>query len=486
MPESDVDDALVTIGFGCGQVIILAVSFVTTMYSVTESMGIGYVIVRTSCEWETDRVMKTMMASTLLAGMVASGYFLGFLADRFGRRTIIIMSLMGALTFSLITSLMPNPYAFIVTRLIVGLFLSGSASLAVGFLIEFYAPPWRAKASMLVSFGVGFALIFCPLVAMALLPHDVTLQIAEDVVLHDWRFLLMIFSLPGWIALVSISLVPETPYFLLSVGRVDAAKDALKWVAKMNGKGKVWDEMKINLTPETRNTLMEGMSACKELLYEAVRLFRPPYAARFIGCLLILFGIFFSSVGMGVWYPIIRNADGNQYVRMCDNPAITGIGLNKTYHGHETKLDCHDKFTNFHDPIFYGCCYVIFYGVATVLVLLIPRKYVLALHIGSGAVLGFCLNFVATPLSVLVCFTGLITVPGVLISLASSVMVDLLPIHMRGKALCMGRSLARLGSVIGTNLVGLAMKVSCDVTINIFVVYLTICTVVCLLLPKGT
>lgn len=146
---------------------------------------------------------------------------------------------------------------------------------------------------MLVSFGVGFALIFCPLVAMALLPHDVTLQIAEDVVLHDWRFLLMIFSLPGWIALVSISLVPETPYFLLSVGRVDAAKDALKWVAKMNGKGKVWDEMKINLTPETRNTLMEGMSACKELLYEAVRLFRPPYAARFIGCLLILFGIFF-------------------------------------------------------------------------------------------------------------------------------------------------------------------------------------------------
>lgn len=135
-------------------------------------------------------------------------------------------------------------------------------------------------------------------------------------------------------------------------------------------------------------------------------------------------------------------------------------------------MDCHDKFTNFYDPIFYGCCYIIFYVVATVLVLFIPRKYVLALHIGCGTILGFCLNFVATPLLVLVCFTGLISVPGVLVSLASSVMVDLLPIHMRGKALCMGRSLARLGSVIGANLVGLVMKVSCDVTINIFVVYL--------------
>lgn len=145
---------------------------------------------------------------------------------------------------------------------------------------------------MLVSFGVGVGLIFCPLVAMALLPHNVTLQIAEDFVLNDWRFLLMIFSLPGWISLITISLVPETPYFLLSVGRVEDAMHALKWVAKMNGK--VWDDMKIIVTPETRNTVMSEMSACKELFYETFRLFRQPYTVTFLGCLLILFGIFFK------------------------------------------------------------------------------------------------------------------------------------------------------------------------------------------------
>ncbi|XP_070136155.1 putative transporter SVOPL isoform X1 [Drosophila bipectinata] len=481
MPESDIDTALLTIGYGCGQLIILAVSFATTMFSVTESMGIGYVIVRTSCEWSTSREEKTFMASALLGGMVASGFFLGFLADRYGRKFTIRASLVGALIFSFVTALMPNQYAFSTTRIVVGLFLSGSASLAIGFLIEFHAPRWRPKVSMLVSFAVGFALVSCPLFAMMLLPQNVSVKVTDNYVLQDWRFLVMTLALPGIVALISISFVPETPYFLLSAGRMEEAIESLKWVAKMNGK--MWDDLKIELTPLHRDTLLENMSVCKELFYETFRLFRPPFTCRFVGCLLILFGVFFNSVGMGVWYPIIRNTpDTGKPQRLCDNPAITGKGNHSS--SDEDKA-CNDQFTNFHDPIFYGCAYLVFYAVATVLVLFIPRRYVMALHIGTGAILGFTLNFVTDPLAVLLCFTGQISVPGVLVSLSSSVMVDLLPVHMRGKALCLGRSLARLGSVVGSILVGLVMKVSCNITINIFVVYLAFCTVVCLLLPKG-
>nr|NP_995979.3 uncharacterized protein Dmel_CG33233, isoform E [Drosophila melanogaster]AAN11521.3 uncharacterized protein Dmel_CG33233, isoform E [Drosophila melanogaster] len=120
MPAMDVDTALLTIGYGLGQVIIFMVSFFIYMYSVTESMTAGYLVVLTSCEFDTSPKEKTLLANSLLGGMVASGLFIGFLADRYGRKFVIRLALVGALSFSVISALMPDLYSLSVIRIIVG------------------------------------------------------------------------------------------------------------------------------------------------------------------------------------------------------------------------------------------------------------------------------------------------------------------------------------------------------------------------------
>ncbi|XP_016991812.1 synaptic vesicle glycoprotein 2B [Drosophila rhopaloa] len=487
MPAMDVDTALQTIGYGCGQVIIFAVSFFIYMYSVAESMSVSYIVVLTSCEFATTKEEKTLLADSLLGGMVVSGLFIGFLADKYGRKYILRLALIGALGFSSISALMPELYSLSVLRMVVGVFLSAVASLQVGFLTEFHSPNWRPLVVTLCGQSVSTALIFCPLMAMAILHEDFSVTISSDYDMRPWRFLMLAVQIPGWLALLGICLVPDTPYFYMSVGRDDKAILALQWVCRMNRKK--WEDFDISgLTEERRNSVEDG-GFFKNMWSESIRLFQRPYVYIVVMSLLLIFGLFFTSIGLGIWFPVIRNMDNSGKHRLCNlvrhNPLfhkhkvhiINGTEVPEPYH-------CDDVMTNLIDPIYYGLAYFFCYILSSLLLQCLIRKYVIALHIGVAFILGVTLNWMRQPTIVLICFTGMMVLPGVLIPLASSVLIDALPIHLRGKALCMVRSLARLGAVGGSTLVGLLIRVSCDVTLNVFNFYLIVCFILAMFLPK--
>ncbi|XP_052847175.1 solute carrier family 22 member 1 [Drosophila gunungcola] len=488
MPAMDLDTALMTIGYGCGQVIVFVVSFFLYMYAVSESMCVSYVVVLTSCELATSKEEKTLLASSLLGGMVASGLFIGFLADAYGRKCIIRLSLLGSLGFSTLSALMPEIYSLSVMRMIVGVFLSGVASLQVGYLIEFHAPKWRPIVVALCGQSVSTALIFCPLMAMGILHDDFSVTISSDYDMRPWRFLMIVVQIPGWLALLGISLVPETPYYYISVNREDKAMLAIQWICRMNRKK--WEDLDISgLSPDTRTSVTEEGAFLKRMWFDTMRLFQRPYVATTIMCLMLIFGLFFTSIGLGIWFPVIRNMDNSGSNRLCHlvrhNPVFQNpkaVEINST--SAAEPYQCNDVMTNLIDPIYYGLAYFGCYTLSAVLVRFLMRKYVIALHIGVAFVLGLGLNGLSQSTLVLISFTGMMVMPGVLIPLASSVLIDALPIHLRGKALCLVRSLARLGAVVGSTIVGLLIRVSCDLTLNIFNAYLVVCFTLAIFLPK--
>ncbi|XP_026832639.1 uncharacterized protein LOC6546139 isoform X2 [Drosophila erecta] len=439
MPAVDVDTALLTMGYGFGQVIIFMVSFFVYMYSVTESMTAGYLVVLTSCEFDTSHEEKTLLANSLLGGMVASGLFIGFLADS----------------------------------------LSAVASLQVGFLAEFHAVKWRPITVAICSQSQGLALIYCPLVAMAILPYNWHVDLSSSLNLRAWRFLMMIFMIPGWLALVGICLVPETPHFLVSINRPDKALVALQWICRMNRKK--WEDIDITLSVDTSNVVDQG-GFWQNVWYEYKLLFTKPQVYKFFICLMLIFGIFFTSIGLGIWFPVIRNMDNSGSNRLCDL-----VNNNPTFMSRkdaDSAAQCNDEMTNLIDPVYYGLTYIGCFILASVLVHFMVRKYVIALHIFISFILGIALNILKQPTIVLIFFVLMMVLPGVLIPLATSVLVDCLPVNLRGKALCMVRSLARFGGVLGSTMVGLFIRVTCDVTFNIFTICLAICVVLALYQPR--
>ncbi|XP_020814430.1 putative transporter SVOPL isoform X2 [Drosophila serrata] len=471
----DVDMALLTLGFGCAQVFITVVCILLSLYVASEAYIVGYLLVLTSCEFATTSGEKTLLASAAMFGMVVSGFFIGVFSDKYGRKFALLLTMIGSLTFSFISSLMPEVYSMAVMRFIVGCFLSTPAAVTIGYIMEFFAPKWHALAVSVQVQGIALGLFYIPAMGWAILPSHYSLRISSNIELRTWRFYMWGITLPGWLAFVGLFFVPESPYFLMYAQRMEKATKSLQWVCRLNGKK--WDEMNITLTGQPAG---RERGTWKESFSELVRIFKRPVLRNFLICTFYIFGIFFLSVGFGVWYPAIRNENSKESKTLCqiiEAHTVFQKSANKT-------KPCQDQMTNFLDPMFYALTYALMFLVVTGLVLCLPRRYVMALHVGVACLLGISLNFIQHPLGVLIAFTLMLVVPGVLIGLASSALAGCVPVELRGMALCLARSLSRLGSVVGSTLVGLLMKVSCVATLNIFVIYMAVCVVLALCLPK--
>ncbi|KAH8262019.1 hypothetical protein KR038_005480, partial [Drosophila bunnanda] len=476
--KMDVDVALSTLGFGLAQVVITVICITVSVYIAAEAYIVGYLVVLTSCEFATTAAEKTLLASAVMSGMVVSGFFSGIFSDKYGRKFTLQITMLGSLCFSIISSLMPEVYSMAVLRFVVGVLyvfpvlydhpihyilvysMSIPAAVTIGYLMEFFAPKWHALAVSVQVQGIALGLFYNPAMGWAILPGQYSWRISSNIEVRTWRFFMWVITIPGWLALIGLFFVPESPYFLMYAHRVEKANKSLQWVCRLNRKK--WEELNITLTGQTAS--QEKRLTWKESISETIKIFKRPVLRNFLICVFYIFGIFFLSIGFGVWYPAIRNENNKDSKTLCQIIEAHSMFQKNA----NRKKSCHDQMTNFLDPMFYALSYMVMFLVVTALVLCLPRRYVMALHVGVACLLGISLNFISHPLAVLVAFTLMLVVPGVLIGLATSALADCVSIELRGKALCLVRSLSRLGAVVGSILVGILMKVSCTATLNIF------------------
>lgn len=66
------------------------------------------------------------------------------------------------------------------------------------------------------------------------LKMDWAIYLYEDMYVRPWRLLLILYSLPGFIAAIFIIHLRESPKFLMSQGREYEALEVLKWLYNKN------------------------------------------------------------------------------------------------------------------------------------------------------------------------------------------------------------------------------------------------------------
>ena len=111
-------------------------------------------------EWNLTSVHAGTMASYGLFGMVFGAIIFGILADRIGRKRVIIINVFLFSLFTLFCAFAPDPTTFSIFRFLAGLGLGGIMP-NIAALVSDYAPrTMRIKlvSLTLVSFAVGGAL----------------------------------------------------------------------------------------------------------------------------------------------------------------------------------------------------------------------------------------------------------------------------------------------------------------------------------------
>ncbi|KAM3925633.1 putative transporter SVOPL [Leptodactylus fuscus] len=158
--------------------------------------------------------------------MVFLGYMvfsiaLGLLADRYGRRKMLVISFLWGAYFSLLTSFSPSYAWFVFLRCMVGCGVSGHSQ---GFIIKTEFLPKNFRGYML------------PLSQLFWLAGSLLIIGLGSVVIPTlgWRWLIRFASIPGIILILVFKFVPESARFNVSVGKKQEAMETLGKIAKIN------------------------------------------------------------------------------------------------------------------------------------------------------------------------------------------------------------------------------------------------------------
>jgi AAHS family 4-hydroxybenzoate transporter-like MFS transporter len=175
-----------------------------------DTQAIGFVAPSLAKEWGLTKAALGPVFSAGLFGLMIGALIFGPLADRIGRRKIIIFSTLAFGIGTLATAFVQDVNALLAIRFLTGLGLGGAMPNAIAMTSEFN--PRRRRATMVMimfcGFSVGAAL--GGFLAAALIPH------------FGWRSVFVVGGLAPLLLVPVLALrLPESVRFLALTGRAN-------------------------------------------------------------------------------------------------------------------------------------------------------------------------------------------------------------------------------------------------------------------------
>lgn len=289
------------------------------MFEIFMSGVLGAVLTR---EFDLTRTQTSAVLASVFVGMFIGVLVTGRLADRIGRRRVMLGAVAVYTVFSAVGALSPDVSMVISARFLAGLGIGPVLPLADSYLSDMLPARYRGRYTAW-AYTIGF--VGVPTVGLLgrwLVP-------LSPLGLDGWRWLFLFGSAGGLVVLSLRRTLVESPRWLASVGRTAEAEASLRELggapAARNPAG----------TPEPAGRrkspeLVEpGDGAGRALATgEALRaLLRSPVYRRRVG-MMTVFHLMqaFGGYGFGTMAPLVLSAKGYSIVHSLLFSAVTFLG----------------------------------------------------------------------------------------------------------------------------------------------------------------
>jgi len=176
--------------------------------------------------WQIPSSVSGWLLSSIFFGYLVGALAAGVLADRFGRRKLMMTSLLVFCACSFLMGTAQSVPELFIWRALAGIGIGAETAIIAPYISEFLPSRVRGK---FVARTVGF-LSFGYILAGAIAPIVISPNPETG-----WRIAAVITALPVVLLLWWRRSLPESPRYLLSQGRVDEAREVVEKFERENG-----------------------------------------------------------------------------------------------------------------------------------------------------------------------------------------------------------------------------------------------------------
>ena len=177
--------------------------------------------------FQSDSVGTGFSVASMLLGCAVGAFFAGTLADRFGRKAILIVSAVFFIISAWGSGIANTSAEFIIYRVLGGLAVGAASVMAPAYISEVSEARYRGRMSSVQQIA-----IICGLTA-AFLSNYLLAELSGSSLkplwggYETWRWMFWIELVPAGIFLVALMLIPESPRFLVASGNKAKAREVL-------------------------------------------------------------------------------------------------------------------------------------------------------------------------------------------------------------------------------------------------------------------
>jgi MFS transporter, putative metabolite:H+ symporter len=253
-----------------------------------DAMDVGllsFVVPVLALEWGLTQDQVGIAISIGLLGMFVGATASGVLADRYGRKALLMVTL---LIYSLATGASALAWgygALLLFRFVTGLGLGGELPVASTLVAEVAPKRQRGRLIVLLESFWAYGWVLAAVVGYLVIPE------------LGWRVAFVIGALPALYVLVLRRHLPESPRYLLRRGKhTEALEAATRLGVDASGP-------------------MAGSESPRERRAGIARLWSSSYYRRTAMLWILWFGMVFSYYGIFTWLPQILVTSGHSLVR---------------------------------------------------------------------------------------------------------------------------------------------------------------------------
>ncbi len=194
---------------------LLLIGFLLVLCDGYDVAVYGSIVPALMHDWKITPVEAGAIASYSLFGMLFGAIVFGMLADRWGRKRVVFLTVLIFSVFTALCGFAVGPKSFSAFRFIAGLGLGGILPNAIALLTDYSPLKLRTTIATIVLCGYSLGGILAPLFSILLIPH------------FGWESVLWAAAAPLLLLPLAYRHTPESTFVLIRQGRRQELFDLL-------------------------------------------------------------------------------------------------------------------------------------------------------------------------------------------------------------------------------------------------------------------